>query len=157
MLRVLERSSLAPLDLREKALYLAGQLLELCGKAEIGEGIEMARKVLDSGDALTKFLEIVRLQGGKEISSNDISVGKFSKTFYSNKSGRITFVNDDEIARIAKLLGAPLDKGAGIYLHKTIDDYVGKGEALFTVYAESKRLLEEGCAHCKKEIIYNIK
>ena len=38
---------------------------------------------------------------------------------------------------IAKLLGAPNDKQAGIYLNKRIDDKIDKNEKLF-LFANSK-------------------
>ncbi len=156
ILRILERRSDAPQDLKEKALYLAGQLLELCGAADINKGREIARRVLESGEALTKFFEIVKAQGGKEISSEDIIIGKYSKTFYSPKTGRVSFINDDEIARIAKLAGAPTDKGAGIYLHKSVGEYASKSEPLFTIYAESQRLLEEATSCCKLSNLFKV-
>ena len=46
------------------------------------------------------------------------------------------------ISRIARIAGAPNDKGAGIYLYKHVGDKVKRREKLFTIYAESERELK---------------
>ena len=40
------------------------------------------------------------------------------------------------MAHIARLAGAPMDKGAGVDLYKKVGDSVDKGEALYAIYAE---------------------
>ncbi|MFA5406186.1 MAG: AMP phosphorylase [Candidatus Nanoarchaeia archaeon] len=140
---VLEGDPQGPIDLRDKSLYLAGELLELCGKASPGEGLLMAREALDSGRALAKFKEIVKLQGGKYKSGASLKPGKFSQEVKSTRKGMIMSINDDLISIVARMAGAPLDKGAGVYLHKTVDEYVLKGQLLMTVYADNERLLKE--------------
>lgn len=47
-------------------------------------------------------------------------------------------IDCQQIARIARLAGAPMDKGAGLDLiHKT-GEPVRKGEALYRIYAQSE-------------------
>ena len=46
------------------------------------------------------------------------------------------------ISRIARIAGAPTDKGAGIYLYRHVGEKVKKREKLFTIYAESMHELE---------------
>lgn len=146
----------APIDLRDKSLYLAGELLELCGKASPGEGLGLARRELESGRALKKFWEIVKLQGGKKINPESLKPGKYTHDFKASKSGTIMFLNDDLISRIARLAGAPLDKKAGIYLYKNVDDYVKKGQPILTIHSENKRLLKDAESAITKELV-NIK
>ncbi|MCV4820187.1 thymidine phosphorylase, partial [Escherichia coli] len=55
VLAVLERRHDAPQDLRERALLLAGAVLEMAGKAAPGEGFLLAQRTLDEGRALAKF------------------------------------------------------------------------------------------------------
>jgi len=38
---------------------------------------------------------------------------------------------------VARIAGAPKDKGAGLYLHKTIHERVHQGDILYTIYAEN--------------------
>ena len=60
----------------------------------------------------------------------------------STKKGKVIGIDNLSISRIARIAGAPHDKGAGIYLYKHIGDKVKKGEKLFTIYAESAHHLE---------------
>jgi putative thymidine phosphorylase len=153
VLWVLERDPRGPFDLRDKSLYLAGELLELCGKASPGEGIGIAREVLESGAALKKFNQIVRLQGGELIKPDKLLPGKHSFNVKAGKSGVIKFLNDDLISVIARRAGAPVDKRAGIYLNKNVDDYVRKGQTIMTIYAESERLLKEAVSTVRKDLL----
>ena len=42
------------------------------------------------------------------------------------------------IARIARLAGAPMDKGAGIDLLRKVGDPVSRGDPLYRIHAESQ-------------------
>lgn len=59
------------------------------------------------------------------------------------KERRIVWINNIDIAYIARIAGAPKDKGAGMQLNVKLGDYVRKGEKLFTIYAERLTKLEE--------------
>jgi thymidine phosphorylase len=58
VLAVLQRRADAPQDLRERALVLAGAVLEMAGRAAAGGGLALATRTLDSGQAVAKFLAI---------------------------------------------------------------------------------------------------
>jgi thymidine phosphorylase len=88
------------------------------------------------------MVEIIKAQNGREIAAEDIKVGKYAYDVLSAKSGRVTSVDNMLISRIARIAGAPTDKGAGIYLYKHIGDKVKKGEKLYTIYAESEHEFE---------------
>ena len=45
------------------------------------------------------------------------------------------------MAKIARIAGAPRDKGAGVLIHRVRGDRVGKGDRLFTIFAESESKL----------------
>ncbi|MGD8575391.1 MAG: thymidine phosphorylase family protein, partial [Gammaproteobacteria bacterium] len=64
VLAVLQCSPQAPRDLRERALMLAANVLELGGAARHGEGRAIAASALDSGRAWAKFQAICKAQGG---------------------------------------------------------------------------------------------
>jgi thymidine phosphorylase len=49
--------------------------------------------------------------------------------------GVVTGIDCFRLARVARLAGAPMDKGAGIDLFKKIGDQVRRGEALYRIYA----------------------
>ena len=128
-----------PEDLKKKSVYMAGLILEMAGHKN---GNERALEILESGQAYQKFQEIIEAQGGNpHIELKDLQVGVFSQTIRAKKAGKIKKVSNKLVTRIAKMAGAPTDKGAGIYLHKNIKDKVLKNEPLFTIYAENKEKL----------------
>ncbi|OGY94618.1 MAG: AMP phosphorylase [Candidatus Komeilibacteria bacterium RIFOXYC1_FULL_37_11] len=157
VLRVLQQKDNYPADLANKSIHLAGELLELCGKAKKGHGATMAWKALESGAAWKKMQEIIKAQGGKfDIDPNDIVLGAHKKYYNASKSGCITFTDNKAINTIARILGAPKDKLAGIYLNKEYNDHVKKGERLFTLYARSQMRLKLTDKALEKMSIFKI-
>ncbi len=123
-----------PVDLVDKATNIAGILLEMVG---INNGKATAMEVLRSGKAEKKFREIIEAQGGDpNIKPEDIAVGDKRVIVYAETDGVIMWINNKAIAQIARLAGAPKDKGAGILLYVKIGDKVKKGDPLFEIRAE---------------------
>ena len=127
-----------PKDLEEKSLFLAGELLEMTEKAKTGKGIEMAKKILESGEALKKFKQIIKAQDGD---FRKIKFAQFKKDILSEKSGKIKDIHNKKINATAKFAGCPVDKSAGLYIYHHLGDKVKKGEKLITIYAESNSRL----------------
>ncbi|MEK7177575.1 MAG: thymidine phosphorylase, partial [Patescibacteria group bacterium] len=159
VLYVLEQKTDRPLRLEAKSLRLAGQLLDLCYK-EVNikkRGEDEARKILESGEVLKKFQEIVKAQGGEsKITSDSLTLAKNKFDYRSPKSGKIKDINNHNLNTVAKILGAPNDKKAGIYLLKKLDHSVVKNEPIFTLYSEDKYLLKEAEATLKNLPIFKI-
>lgn len=133
VLAVLQNAPGAPDDLRQRALLLAGQVLELGGKAAAGEGIELARGVLESGMAWSKFQAICEAQGGlREPPRAD-----FTHVITSKHRGQVAAIDNRRLARIAKLAGAPKAPAAGILFHAPLDSAIEVGQPLMTIHAES--------------------
>ena len=147
---ILENDLRQPFDLREKSVKMAGLLLEIGGKAKKGAGSKKALEILESGAAYRKMIEIIKAQGGKKVKADDINIGKFAYDFRANKSGLIAHINNESISKIARSAGAPLDKGAGIYLYKHVNDSVKKGDKIFTVHAKNKQKLKYAVDVLKK-------
>jgi len=139
VIRVLKRKN-SPRDLEEKSIYLAGEVLELTGKAKKGFGETLAREALYSGKAFKKFNEIISAQGKKFI---DFKPAKFKFEIKTKKNGKIRFINNKKINFLGRLLGCPADKSAGLYLHRHVSESVKKGEPIITLYAESNQKLKE--------------
>jgi len=133
VLAVLQRHPKAPQDLRDRALELAGALLELAGKAGAGMGIAMATAVLDDGRAWRKFQGICNAQGG----ARTPSLASFRKDLTATADGMLTDIDNRKLARLAKLAGAPEDKAAGIEVHARIGDAISRGTPICTLHAES--------------------
>lgn len=138
ILAILKNDTGAPADLRERALLLAGELLELSGKVDAGEGNDTARKVLESGKAYEKFMAICEAQGG----FSEPKIAKHRYEIKAKRAGTVTRVDNRRLSKVAKLAGAPDDKTSGVDFLSHIGTKVEKGQTLYVVHAESKGELE---------------
>ncbi len=146
VLQVLEQRSERPLDLEVKALRLAGRLLDICyAEGDTGKtGKIEAKNILESGMALTKFKEIIKAQGGDEnVTSNSLKPKAHKIEIYCTHSGKIKGINNFNLNSVAKVLGAPDDKDAGIYLLKKRNEKAQKGEPLLILYSSNIYRLRE--------------
>ena len=134
ILAVLQNEREAPEDLREHALTLAGHLIEFCPKAGPQRGFEIAKEILTSGQALTKFEAICNAQGGMK----EIPIAPFTYIVESTHSGLIRNIDNRHIATIAKLAGAPEAKSAGIELLVALNSTIKRSQPLFKIHAETK-------------------
>ena len=134
ILKVLKNETDAPMDLMERSLLLAGELIELSGKVEKGKGTETAKEVLISGKAYEKFLAICKAQGrfSKPV------LAPYKIEIRAEKSGSLKRIDNRKIAKLAKLSGAPQSKSAGILLNVHLNEKIEKDQLLYTIYAESK-------------------
>ncbi len=150
ILFLLKNDERAPLDLKKKSLILSGMLLEMGGKAKPGRGLKLAAGILESGDAYRKIVEIIKAQGKRVTDPDKIPVGNFRYDHNASKSGKVSWISNECISKIARIAGAPLNKGAGIYLHHHVGDKVKKGEPLFTLFSHTEEELGFGVEACGK-------
>ncbi len=122
----------APADLREKSLLLAARLLDFDPGLRGGSGYERAVQLLDSGQALKKMEDIIDAQGRNTI---EYSLGHLIHDVVAPRDGYVASIDCWRIARIARLAGAPLDKGSGIDLFRKIGDRVTTGTPLYRIYS----------------------
>jgi len=147
-LRVLEGAT-EPNSFIQKSLSLAGIALEMSGKAARGTGAQMAQEILAKGKALEKFRQIIEVQGGDpKVKSDDIMPGDHRFVVNAPAAGYIVEMNNQSLITLARLAGAPHDRGAGILLHAKKGTLIKSGEPLFTIYAEREwrlqKAVEEG-------------
>lgn len=142
-LAVLRSDPDAPPDLRERALLLAGYILELAGVVATGGGQALAREILRDGRAWGKFQAICRAQGGMR----EPPVAAFTRALPADCAGRVTRIDNRRLARVAKLAGAPRDPAAGLILHVRLGDAVEVRQPLFTVHAHAAGQLEYAMAY----------
>ena len=154
VLWLLKRDNRRPLDLEKKCLLMCEQIFSM---VEHKDGYRKALEILNSGKAYRKMMEIIKAQGGKGITSNGIKVGRYSFDILSAKSGRVAAIDNILVSRIARIAGAPHDKGAGIYLYKHVNDKVKRGEKLFTIYAQSGHGLKYAKDVAKGGKVFTIK
>jgi thymidine phosphorylase len=129
--QVLANDRFAPQDLREKAIRLAGRVLETDPNLAGGKGEARARELLDSGAARAKMEAIMATQGPSPLQQG---LGGLQHEVCAARSGSVSSVDCLRIANVARLAGAPTDPGAGVDLLKRVGDTVRAGEPLYRIY-----------------------
>jgi len=133
VLQVLENHPNAPADLRQKSLLLAGRVLEFDPDVRGGQGYSIARDILDSGRALAKMNAIIDAQGRQPL---NLQPGSLTFEVVADSDGVVTNIDNFQLAKIARIAGAPMDKRSGVDLAKKLGDPVTRGEPLYRVHAE---------------------
>jgi thymidine phosphorylase len=143
VLQVLRGDAAAPQDLRDRALTLAGHLLELCGHSVDGQGYGVALRALQSGAAWTKFVAICDAQGGLRVPP----VAPYQHPVIAAHGGVLTAIDNRRLAKIAKLAGAPKSPAAGVDLNVRLGDTIVPSQPLFTIHTQSKGELAYALAY----------
>ncbi len=133
IMQVLENDPAAPDDLRQRGLQLAGRVIEFDPDVRGGQGYAIARDILESGRALARLRSIIDAQG---VQSQHYRPGRLTVDIGAPASGVVLAIDNLQMARIARLAGAPLDKGAGVDLLARVGETVEAGQALYRVHAE---------------------
>jgi AMP phosphorylase len=156
-LKILERSSDRSRDLEKIVLDMATVLFETNDRAKEGEGKKLALELLDSKKALEKFWEIAISQGATQrVEAKNIKVGELVHEVKATKSGKVKHINTRELVTIARALGTPKIKEAGIYIKKMPGDKVEKGDLLLTLYATTKDRMEDGIKSVNLDLLYEL-
>ncbi|OYX42075.1 MAG: thymidine phosphorylase [Rhodobacterales bacterium 32-67-9] len=138
VLAVLRRDKDAPGDLRDRALDLAGALLDLAPEGQATGGRAAAEQLLDSGGAEAKFMAICAAQGG----FSEPGEARYHAVVTARANGRLAAIDNRRIARTAKLAGAPRQKLAGLRLLARVGDRIEYGKPLFEIHADTLGELE---------------
>ena len=133
VLQVLRGDPRAPADLRERALAIAGGVLDLVPGAAPGAGLRVATALLDSGRAWRKFQAICLAQGGFA----EPTLAEHVRPVLARRGGIVRAIDNRRLARIAKLAGAPGAATAGVDVRCRIGDTLVAGAPLFDVHARS--------------------
>jgi thymidine phosphorylase len=154
VMQVLENDPRAPNDLRQKALRLAGRLIECNPDVRGGDGFSIARDILDSGRALAKMKAIIEAQGSKNFDHNHPQLGALRFEVKATKAGVVTGIDNLQMARVAGLAGAPKVIGAGVDLFRKLGDAVSSGDILYRVHAGYPSDLEFARQACARATGY---
>ena len=138
VLWLLSRDKRRPLDLEKKCVTMACEIFKMVG---IKKSKTKVLEILNSGLAYKKMKELIKAQQGNIFDPEKIKIGKFKYNVVASKTGIVKRIDNKTISRIARIAGAPLNKGAGIYLHKHVGNKVKKEDKLFTLYSESRQKL----------------
>lgn len=135
VMAVLRNEPDAPDDLRDRALLLAGRVLDFDPAIEGGRGFARAQELLASGEALKAMERLIEAQGRQ---TEHFELGRHHFDVQAQSAGVVRAIDCHLIARIARLAGASMDKGAGIDLFRKVGASVRKGDALYRIYADSE-------------------
>lgn len=135
VMAVLRNDADAPTDLRDRALMLAGRVLDFDPALEGSRGYARANELLASGAALAAMERLIEAQGRQK---DSFRPGPLQFEVMAPQDGRVSVIDCHLIARIARLAGAPMDKGAGIDLLRKVGETVRKGEPLYRIHAQSE-------------------
>jgi thymidine phosphorylase len=156
VMRVLENDPRAPADLRQKALRLAGRLIESSPDVRGGDGYGIARDILDSGRALAKMNDIIQAQGSKSFDHNHPELGALTFEVHAPEAGVVCGIDNLQLAHIARFAGAPKVSNAGVDLLFKLGDEVQAGAVLYRVHAGFASDLEFARQACAKSSGYAI-
>ena len=137
-------------SMAEKSCRLAAVLFSMVEECSEEQGFKRAKEIIESGKALEKMQEIIQAQGGKRISSEGISVGRFMQAVLAKRNGKIVSASVKKLATIAREAGAPADKGAGVWISAMPGSFVRKNDVLFEIFAENERKLAEALSLAEK-------
>ncbi len=142
-----------PVDFLAHCVEIASHMLILGERAQdLDAAREMAKAAIGSGKSYTKFLELVRAQGGDTGMVDDPSrlpKAKFIESVSAPESGSVAEIDAREVALTALDLGAgrekkgdPIDHAVGVVVHTNIGDRIEAGDPLFEVHANDEKRVE---------------
>ncbi|WP_341909007.1 thymidine phosphorylase family protein [Ferrovibrio terrae] len=132
VMAVLRNDAAAPDDLRERALLLAGALIEADISVKGGQGIHRARELLESGAAMRAMEEIILAQGAH---NTPLTPSPSGHEVTASCDGVVQSIDCLRIARVARMAGAPAFKSAGVDLLRKVGDPVRQREPLYRIHA----------------------
>jgi pyrimidine-nucleoside phosphorylase len=141
-------------ELRELSLELAAWMFYLAGRTPSqGAGRALAEEMLSSGKALAKFKELLRLQGGGDISVVDkpsrLPQAAHTREVLARSSGYIGAIDCEQVGIASLLLGGgrivkedTIDHAVGFILHKKLGDSVFVSDPICTVHYNADHRLQ---------------
>jgi len=140
-------------DLRDLSLELSAWMFYLGERAKsVDEGRALAVEMVQSGKALEKFRECIRLQGGNPRAIDDPSLlpgARGRLDVKSTASGYIADINCLDLGIALAMIGGGrekkedrIDLGVGLKFHKRIGDPVQSGETLVTIAYNTEAQLQ---------------
>jgi len=152
VLAVLHNAPEAPADLRQRALRLAAEVLELAGHCAAGAGLALATATLNSGAALRKFEAICEAQGGQRRPQP----APYQREITAEQAGVVTDIDNRRLARLAKLAGAPMSPSAGVWLAVRLGDVVSRGQPLYVLHAQSPGELDYAAEYARSHPLLSL-
>ena len=119
------------IDLATKMVSMGKEISEIDAKKEVLENLE-------NGNALNKFIEFVKYQGGD---LEELTIESKVYNIKANKSGVLKDINALSIAKLSESLGSgrksiedKIDYNAGVVIKKEIGEEIKEGDVLANLY-----------------------
>ena len=153
---VLALQGKGPQDLMDVTLALGAMMLLVAGKSDsLEKGLEILRRLIDSGEGYKRFLSWVAMQGGDAdyaaACAGQTSRAKYSADVTCPCSGYVQSIDAYQVGILATDLGAgrhkkedSVDYNAGILFKKKIGDKVEKGDVLARLFTEKQDRVKPG-------------
>lgn len=159
-------------DLREVVLEIAAQMISMSGVCtDIEKNKKDIIRVILSGEAYTKFIELVKAQNGKieKVYMDwlgkdlDLPVTKdkvtFLKEIHAQSSGYIVSIDSKSIGEALVCLGGgrrkkedEIDYAVGFEFNKKVGDRVEEGDVILTVLYNDKQNFEDAFLYIENAI-----
>lgn len=137
-----------PEDLRRLCITLAAIMYSSCTGAEIHDAESRVVEVIENGDALKKFADMVRYQGGDSnliFHPESFEHSKFTYEIKATREGFIEAMDTEKIGIASAILGAgrekkgdSIDYKAGIIIEMKTGDYCNIGDTLATLCTDKE-------------------
>lgn len=152
-----------PKDLIDVTVGLGSVMLVMAGKVkDYIEGYHTLKKILQSGQAWQRFVEMVGMQGGNIGMLHHVETypkSRYQFEVKASKSGFLRTVHARHLGRCAMMLGAgrmkkedSVDPKAGILISKKIGDSVAAGDVIATLYSDDSDAIESMVPEVKRAI-----
>jgi pyrimidine-nucleoside phosphorylase len=143
-----------PADLRELSIELSAWMFYLGERTEsLVEGRRLAEAMIANGQALEKFKQGIKLQGGDERVIDEpqrLPQARSHVDVRSESEGYVSGTNCEAFGTALAMLGGgrekkedAIDPGVALLFHKRIGDAVKKGESLATIHYNADAKLKE--------------
>lgn len=143
-----------PEDLRDLSLELSAWMFFLGDRAKnVEEGRRLAETMVATGQALEKFKQGIRLQGGDERVVDEperLPQARFHADVVTSAAGHVQIKNCEQLGTALAMLGGgrekkedKIDHAVGLEFHKRIGDRVEKNEKLVTIHYNNDAKLAE--------------
>jgi pyrimidine-nucleoside phosphorylase len=141
-----------PADLREHCVVIGAHMLRLgrrdTSQYALAEAMAEIADLLDNGQGLAKFRELVQAQGGDVTMIDDRRCRRRVRKMCWPRSGYVAQLNAMIVAQASLELGAgraqktdPIDPAVGVVVHRKIGDAVQAGDIMFTIHANDAEKL----------------
>jgi len=154
VISVLKNEPNCPKDLKEKSIFLAGEILSMCGMFFASS---KARHILEYGGAYDKFKEIINAQNMSHDFDKRVlklKTAKYSKVIYAHQGGNLE-IGNSKINELCRMLGTPETISAGVYLH-THNGKIKEGDKILTLYSENPQKLDDALDFIKEFKPYTV-